>query len=212
MARGELRRCHACFTCIVCGTRHSSKEGFAQAARHCRKCKQEVECDVCGEQQKWTCFPQAQLDNKMRNTHRRCAGCHVCARCKEPTRPGDFDGPAKSCRRCETEQKEWICEPCGIAKEATHFDAKNLKKHQVTNRTDKLVCHACRADGYTPADVYEYPCQLCDKTKGNEQFDRAAIQAYSKANAPEKSGLLCTSCHQSHERALSVWLSLRLRA
>ena len=40
-----LRRCYACFVCIVCGALHSEKEGFARGQQYCKGCE-EHKCDV----------------------------------------------------------------------------------------------------------------------------------------------------------------------
>ena len=121
-------------------------------------------------------------------------------RCTKQSGAENFDGPAKQCRSCDATHRLWECTPCGVEKEACEFDAENLNKHRKTSRDDKLVCHTCRKDGFTPKDTDTYPCELCS-AKGHEAFEDKDLRAYKSAPAGKKKPkMYCAACKKTYER------------
>ena len=117
---------------------------------------------VCNIVKHWKKFVQGSLHNKTRNTHLRCKDCLHCPGCSKEKLAREFVGVTKTCTTCCT---LWPCKPCGQSFPADEFEARNLDNHQTRDRTDPLVCKACRVDGYLPRDGLSVRVVWCERLR-----------------------------------------------
>ena len=128
---------------------------------------------------------------------------HQCEECFEKFGSLKFDRKNKYntkrvkkyrlvCQECLTRLR---CSSCKTKYELKYWSKFELKNHSSCLQT-KLVCKACRAQGFTPWNLEAYTCQTCSCKFGVNKFDKYALQNF---NFHRRLKLQCLQCDGAAE-------------
>ena len=85
------------------------------------------------------------------------------------------------------------CDRCQQVYQKKYWTRQERYRRKV--RGTRLVCHACRAEGFHPRDLETYACQRCKRSLGPKKYDRYLLAKYKKyARAGKVSALVCKDC------------------
>ena len=102
-----------------------------------------------------------------------------------------FCRPLARCRRAATLKIR--CDRWQKAFGKKHW-TKVERNHRKYYQT-KLVCQACRADGFHAWNLRAYPCHMCAGMFGSKRYDTYKLQYYQKCTKRKRSSrLICKDC------------------
>ena len=132
----------------------------------------EHQCDECLEK-----FGSLKFDLKSKKNKKRNATCLlVCKACLTKIRPTTR------------------CSSCMMPYELKYWSTSERKRHFSSQHT-KLVCKACRAEGFTPRNLNAYTCQACAYKFGANRFDKERLKRFKSGRRQEE--LHCLQCESS---------------
>ena len=79
---------------------------------------------------------------------------------------------------------------------------KVQRKNHFSSQRTKLVCKACRAQGFHPADLETYTCQTCACEFGGHNFDQDLLGDYKNRSRKRPRRLMCLQCAAAEKRML----------
>ena len=170
-------------------------------------------CSACKKVFEASAWNATRLKN-----HRRfdrdlvCPGCaergyasgkydqHQCEECFEMLGSLKFDRQSKSkkkrvknCRLvCQECLRKHRCSSCKTRYELKYWSKQELKNHASCLHT-KLVCKACRAQGFTPWNLEAYTCQECACKFGANRFSKTKLYDF---NSHRRDKLHCLQCER----------------
>ena len=186
------------FVCGHCATPSSMKKWSGRkdvaGTRLCLSCVPHAAflgCSLCERQLPLEDFSFKYRD--ARHTFRRCNSCSVaCSRCHRELKDARSFATASSlCWKCHKESRMYTCAACDVLHESKDFDADMLHNHSF--HTQKLVCAACAANGYSPADVEAYACAGGHRC-GHLAFSRQHLKDWKRR--PRTAFLWCKECYK----------------
>ena len=198
------RRCRDCFTCKMCGEK-KSKSAFGGKA-HCFKCKDAYE-------KKYAAFARMKRNEtffQSRNwTMRRregiintCVEMRALNAVRAVKRPVSnislvLQNNARDARLLKRRGNATCV--TSIEKRST-LRQKNIEKHK--ERKDKLICEACREDGFDGRDwigdiARQYHCNFCTRLLGHNRFDEESKRKWRQQEG-KNADMTCSRCRKTH--------------
>ena len=89
-------------------------------------------------------------------------------------------------------QDQLQCSKCKFAGPDACWTQKQRENHR--RRMTKLVCQACRAQGFHPRNLDAYTCQNCKGNSGSLQFDKVMLNNYRQRQQCRRVRLHCVQC------------------
>ena len=134
---------------------------------------------------------------------------HQCEECLEIFGSLKFDRKRKyntkrsqSCRLlCEDCVKSLRCSTCKTRYGLKYWSKQERKNHNSCLKT-KLVCKACRAQGFTPWSVEAYTCHTCLCKFGPNKFATHALQNFINKRRAKVQCLQCDTAVEARVRML----------
>ena len=92
-------------------------------------------------------------------------------------------------------QSKIQCAGCLKPFARSEWTPKQLENANAKDRTTKLVCKSCVAEGCTAYDPKFYTCKVCNKKKGCKRFNINQLENHNYHNRPK---LECLDCHREN--------------
>ena len=194
--------------------RRSSEKGGGRHLECLHRCADVVRCDRCQKVHRKKDWTRQQLyRRKVRQTQLVCHACraegfhprdlktYTCQRCSRSFGAKKFNlymlakykkyaraGKVSNliCKECPLQLS---CDRCKKA-----FDRQNWTRSEWNNKKyhkTRLVCRACRAEGYHAHDLRTYPCHACAGHFGAKKFNHNMVKNFKQRR---RLGLECMSC------------------
>ena len=84
------------------------------------------------------------------------------------------------------------CSKCKAACEDACWTQKQRENHR--RRQTKLVCKACRAQGFHPRNLEAFTCQTCKGNFGSKRFNKVLLNNYKQRHQRRRVRLQCIQC------------------
>ena len=193
----------------------------------CRDCLTKLRCGKC----RGACDASS-WNVKNEKTHRKFSRTLVCPSCAERGyAPGKYDehqceeclekfgglkfkgqllGAVKRqfkcrlvCRDCQAKAKH-RCSKCHTAYNLKYW-AKEDRSKRLSCRRPKLVCKACREQGFHSRDLQTYKCQMCACKFGARKFNQNQLHHFKYH---QRHKLLCMQCDAVAKKECDTYASI----
>ena len=166
-------------------------------------CIDVVRCDRCQKaygKKDWT--RQERYRNKVRKTRLICQACraegfhprdlkaYTCQRCRRSLGAKKYNlyMLAKYKKHARTgKESDLICKDCPLQIRCDRckraFDGEYWTQAERKNKRSlqtRLVCHACRAEGYHSHDLRTYPCHTCAGHFGSKKYSHIMLKNFKQ--------------------------------
>ena len=169
--------------CSACKNELDASSWSQEKVRDHRKLGRDLVCPRCSERG----YAPVQYDD------------HQCEECLEKFGPLKFDmrknaGPLKFERR-----KPKL--PCSKCKTLLYWHRYQRKNHLGPRKT-KLVCKACRAQGFHPDDLKTYKCQTCACEFGAHKINKNQLHHFKYHQRKKLRCMQCAAAAEERVRQL----------
>ena len=186
--------------CSACKNVLDASSWSREMVRAHRRFDRDLVCPSCAEQG----YAPGQYDE------------HQCEECLEKFGSLRFDKHLllavkkrkKSRLVCRDCQKKLRCAKCNTAYELEYWSKRERTKHFSSQQT-KLICTACREQGFHPHDLETYQCEECLKKFGGLKFPGNVLAGVKKRKKPR---LECRDCQSRYSTANEVRQTQVLKA
>ena len=134
---------------------------------------------------------------------------HQCEECLEKKSSLSFDKymllavkrKEKSRLVCQDCQTKLRCGKCNTAYALKYWSQSERHNHSTSQRT-KLICKACRAQGFHPRDLKTYACQTCAREFGASKFNQNQLHHFKYHQRKKLRCLQCDAAAEERVRQL----------
>ena len=171
------------FTCQTCKGNFGSTRFSRVLLNHYKQTpRARLRCTRCVAQEsekKATATRQAEtaattkVDENMKPTEKTLL---VCKRYQTHRKTKQQKQTRMTGKRCQ--DRRLRCSKCEMAYEDACWTRTQRQNHRASHT--KLVCKACRAQGFHPRNLEAYTCQTCNSNLGTTRFKKVMLKNYKQ--------------------------------